>query len=414
MKEKVIKILIFIILFNYIFTQFSFANTGGTGNSTEYNLSEEEFNQANDDGTSTGHDGNKYSNDFASTDSTAGAISGVFAKIFCSLAAALGKVINAFANEGGFINFNTNLTDSDGNKYITEDDFNFVTIEKIVFDRYYLLNANIFKDSTSLEVSKKDGTQVDSNRLPGALDNLRDEVAKWYYVMRLLALIIGLLTLIYIGIRMAMSTTGEDQGKYKKMLVGWVQSILIIVTLPYIMRLCNYLAAIFLELVSNIREGLIKNGGDSFENTIIEMVYGDLDKTGGFNLTSKVIMFSIIMWAEFKFLVMYLKRVLAVSFLTIISPLITITYSIDKAGDGRAQAFGAWFREYIMNIFIQPLHATLYLIFVFTANEIAVEVPAVGIIMLLSLTRAEKIVKTIFNMRGLVSIHTMQLFKKGK
>ena len=144
------------------------------------------------------------------------------------------------------------------------------------------------------------------------------------------------------------------------------------------------------------------------------MIYGDLDKCGGFNLISKVIVFYILMWAEFKFLLMYVKRVLVVSFLTIISPLITITYSIDKAGDGQAQAFAAWFREYIMNIFIQPLHAILYMVFLFTANEIAVEVPAVGIIFLLSLTRAEKIIKTIFNMRGLASMHTMQLFKKGK
>ena len=35
-----------------------------------------------------------------------------------------------------------------------------------------------------------------------------------------------------------------------------------------------------------------------------------------------------------------------------------------------------------------------------------------GIIFLLSLTRAEKIVKTIFDLRGLASIHTMKIFNK--
>ena len=407
MKEKVIKILIFIILFNYIFTQFAFAANEGTQDSTGFYMSEEEFNQANDDGTVTGPDNNKYNNNFASTESTAGAVSGVFAKIFCSLGAVFGKIINSFANEGGFIDFSTANDDSD-------EDFKFLTTEKIVFGKYYLLNANIFKDSDDLKVSTKDGNPIGSNGLAEALDSLRDEVAKWYYIMRLLSLIIGLVTLIYIGIRMAMSTVGQDQAKYKKMLVGWVQSILIIVLLPYIMRICNYVAGVLLDIISNIRQNLLKSGNGSFENSMIQMIYGDLDKAGGFNLTSKVIVFYILMWAEFKFLIMYVKRVFAVSFLTIISPLITITYSIDKAGDGRAQAFGAWFREYFMNIFIQPLHAILYLIFIFTANKIAVQVPAVGIIFLLSLTRAEKIVKTIFNMRGLVSMNTMRLFKKGK
>ena len=60
-----------------------------------------------------------------------------------------------------------------------------------------------------------------------------------------------------------------------------------------------------------------------------------------------------------------------------------ITYSIDKAGDGKAQAFGAWFIEYFTNIMIQPLQAILYLIFVFSANEIAQKAPIVGVIFLL-------------------------------
>ena len=39
------------------------------------------------------------------------------------------------------------------------------------------------------------------------------------------------------------------------------------------------------------------------------------------------------------FLIMYIKRMLTISFLIIIAPLITITYSIDKLGDNKSQAF---------------------------------------------------------------------------
>lgn len=135
-------------------------------------------------------------------------------------------------------------------------------------------------------------------------------------------------------------------------------------------------------------------------------------KNGGMTVAAYSIAFWLLIFTEFKFFMMYVKRFFAVSFLIVISPLITITYSIDKAGDGKAQAFSAWFKEYLTNILIQPLQAMLYLVFVFSINEIATKAPIVGIIFLLSLTRAEKIVKTIFNLRELSSISTLKLFGK--
>ena len=86
MKEKVIKILSIIILFNYIFMQIApITLAADAGDSTGFYMSEEEFDEANEDGTTKGPDGNKYNNNFAATESTAGAVSGVFAKFFCSL-----------------------------------------------------------------------------------------------------------------------------------------------------------------------------------------------------------------------------------------------------------------------------------------------------------------------------------------
>lgn len=79
---------------------------------------------------------------------------------------------------------------------------------------------------------------------------------------------------------------------------------------------------------------------------------------------------------------MYFKRFLSVGFLIIISPLITITYSIDKAGDGKAQAFGTWLREMVFNIFIQIIHAVIYIVFIFSAAEIAKQIPLLGILFL--------------------------------
>ena len=37
------------------------------------------------------------------------------------------------------------------------------------------------------------------------------------------------------------------------------------------------------------------------------------------------------------------------AFLTLIAPLVALTYPIDKMNDGQAQAFNRWMKEYIFN-----------------------------------------------------------------
>lgn len=397
MKKILISILIFIIIFNFATCNFSYA--------TEAVYTEEAFSEA-EEGKATGPNGSKVQIDQASTPSSHGAIIGILAAVVDIIPMMLNKFMDYMARQGGYVDFNTSM---DG---VTEEDFKWMTIEKIVFGNYYLLNADVFQDSTQLKVSLKPDGSVGSSGLINSLDAVRDSVNTWYAIIRIIALSLGLITLLYIGIRMAMSSVATEQAKYKKMLIAWVQSILIIALLPYIMILINYAGSLLMNIIKAIKTSLINSGDVSFETTIIELIYGNLENCGGMTLAVYSILFWILIFTQFKFFIMYIKRFLAVSFLVIISPLITITYSIDKAGDGKAQAFGEWFKEYFVNIMIQPLQAILYLIFVFSANEIAIKAPVVGIIFLLSLTRAEKIVKTIFNLRELSSISTLKIFNK--
>ncbi len=96
------------------------------------------------------------------------------------------------------------------------------------------------------------------------------------------------------------------------------------------------------------------------------------------------------------FCFIYLKRIVYMAFLTVIAPLVAITYPIDKIGDGKAQAFNMWLREYIFNLLIQPVHLILYTILVtsaikFAANNIFYAVVAIGF-----LVPAEKILRRFF------------------
>ena len=100
--------------------------------------------------------------------------------------------------------------------------------------------------------------------------------------------------------------------------------------------------------------------------------------------------------------------------LIVVSPLIIVTYSIDKAGDGKAQVFSSWLKEYSVNMLIQPLHALIYAIFVLTANGIAYRAPLVAIALLLSIGSVERMVKVVFDMKGLTTLKGVDKFlKKG-
>lgn len=86
-----------------------------------------------------------------------------------------------------------------------------ITPYKIFFNKYDLLNINIF----DLEVGGSDGF----------VHTFRENIAKWYYAMRVLACAILLVILIYVGIRMALASVAEDKAKYNKMLFDWVMRI---------------------------------------------------------------------------------------------------------------------------------------------------------------------------------------------
>lgn len=94
----------------------------------------------------------------------------------------------------------------------------------------------------------------------------------------------------------------------------------------------------------------------------------------------------------------YLKRVLYMAFLTMISPLVALTYPIDKIGDGKAQAFNMWFKEYLMNAILQPVHLILYTALVSSAASLVVQNVIYGVVAIGFLIPAEKFIKKMFRL----------------
>lgn len=282
------------------------------------------------------------------------------------------------------------------------------TIESTVFNEFGIFNINYFDFSADTYTV---GTGVDAYIADVNDTNLtiKECVAKFFVLTRLIAIAASLLVLIYVGIRMALSTIASDQAKYKSMLISWVESIALLFLMQYIISIMFGIGNIFENIAYDIRNTL---NATSFETTINDKIYGNMIGNAGWTYVLYSVVFWVLVFIQLKFFLMYLKRVITVGFLILIAPLVTITYPIDKVGDGKAQAFSVWFNELAMNIFIQPIHAFIYIVFMYTAGEIAKQSIFVGLMFLLSLTKVEKIILYLFNLKNVVSLQPVDDQKK--
>lgn len=257
-----------------------------------------------------------------------------------------------------------------------------VTIEHILFAGYQDPDGSFggidFMDVNFFNIEGSD-----------TIVSFRTAVAKWYYIMRLISASILLVILIYVGIRMALSTIASEQAKYKQMLVDWATSLALLFMLHYIMiffvsintTLVSALGgmlkgtlvtddSLLMKVVSNAQNVL---HGGKWTPTIGEYLNAQIVKdvwANGIAGFFAAIMYCIMQGQAFSYLMFYLKRMITIGFLIIIAPLITITYSIDKMGDGKAQALNAWLKEFAYNILIQPFHCVVYLAFFGAISQI--------------------------------------------
>lgn len=255
----------------------------------------------------------------------------------------------------------------------------FLTPDDLFFNRIGLTNIDFFDFSGNVS----------------AIQTIRVNVATWYYVLRILSIIILLAVLIYIGIRMAISTVASDQAKYKTMLMDWAVSFALVFFLNYIIM--------FTIEANNALVGLLEG---PVRTKIGEGVVKELAIRSAIGIKATVawgslIVYSMLIGMTTAFLFSYVKRMLTIGFLIIISPLITITYSIDKAGDGRAQALNTWLKEFMFTVLIQPFHCIIYIVFISSAMDLlktdsSLPKMVLAILCMSFIWKAEKIIKEIF------------------
>lgn len=323
------------------------------------------------------------------------------------------------------------------------------------------------------------GTSAPTGELKSPANELKTYIAGWYKTLRNLALVILLSILVYVGIRIMLSSVASDKAKYKQMLGDWVVAVCLLFLMHYIMSFSIYIvneltdmivsiqadgskknevlnqisgnltvdqeknlgAAVDILLldgttnndmadrVKNAYDTLAKSGSDRtryadfffqdaqlsqraddknnakvliwpvsnfMEEARVKYQLHRIDGTDNISMYGYGLIYVILVIYTIIFLFTYMKRVVYMAFLTVIAPLVAVTYPIDKMNDGKAQAFNMWFKEYIFNLLIQPLHLIMYSVLIGSAMSFATENLVYVVMALGFFVPAEKLLRRFF------------------
>ncbi len=264
----------------------------------------------------------------------------------------------------------------------------YFTIYDLVIGNYEFFNLNFSKMDT---IVKENNTAM--------IEKINVKVLKFYMVLRNLSLALCVFILLYIAIRMALSTSSENIAKYKNMLIAWFTSMLLIFFMHYIIIIISYIANWALDVIKRIAEAW------EVENIEYSIFKGDIASVTtsagtGMQLISALFMVTIFVYYQVKFLFAYIKRYCEIVFLISISPLVCSAYAIDKVGDNRAQSFSIWIKEISVRYALQIVHAITYVVFIASAGEIAKAMPVLAIFFLWGMGKADKISRKVIGLQG--------------
>ena len=232
-----------------------------------------------------------------------------------------------------------------------------ITIDDVVFNNYAPTKVDYFETLKKGEVSEiiwgKDG-------MPG----LAATVNQCYGFFNKIAIMVYMVMLVYMGIRILLSSTGKSLSQYKTLFMYWVVGVALLFLYPIVMK---YMIDINNTLVYIIQENKTvddvfpKNtlpavGTDSIEE--IDFDENPFDGTGTdymsqianeANETKSLALsfvYLILTWQLITIVIHYYKRLLIIGFLIAVFPLVAMFYAVDKIADGKSQAFDHWNKEY--------------------------------------------------------------------
>lgn len=250
-----------------------------------------------------------------------------------------------------------------------------VTMDDLIFNNYPETQISFFKGDSN--------TTDDSGS--GIVAALSGTISTWYSIFRKIAVVVYLILLVYMGVRIMLSSTGEKMAMYKKLFMYWCIGVAILFLYPYVMKYTIELNNTFVKLIENSKSTSL--GANDMKATTAQsesvdsLLVIDFDKNpfaepssdspdymatiSSRANTSKrfalALTYLLLTWQLVTLIVYYYKRVFIVALLIVIFPLVAASFAIDRIADGKSQAFNKWNKEFFLNTFIQSFHAIVYI-----------------------------------------------------
>lgn len=251
--------------------------------------------------------------------------------------------------------------------------------------------------------------------IDSAAGTLQKVVSSWYVALRNIAIVALLSILLYLGIRIVISSSSVEKATYKQALIDWLIALILVFGMHYIMSFALTMTENISEILDNVTNPLIKvpinisSQVTSWSNnfTVITNLPGYVRLVAGIANSNEntliaveyAIIYLVMIAYTIMFTIIYIKRVIYMAFLTIIAPLTAVTYPFRKKNAPGGNAFAVWLREYIVNLLIQPIHLLLYSVVIGSTMQLAVEHPIYAIVALACLIPAQKLFFEIFGIR---------------
>lgn len=285
---------------------------------------------------------------------------------------------------------------------------NDLSIDALIFDKYpktaltFFNQDNGYYEQVNPLFEKGAGGAVGLNKVFGIFQ----EIAACIYVV----------ILVYMGIRVLLISTADKRAKFKALLLDWVKGIAILFLFPYAIRyaiLLNHAIVTYIDASKTsaligtsptitAHSNMSITDAEEFEDTTgdnyMQTMYDDAKET---LRLSRAICWFIMLVQMIQFWVVYIKRLIKVTFLIAIFPLVTISYAIDKIGDGKSQAFDHWWKEFLLEVFIQSFHAINYVIVMGLVVQFAKSNWFLAIVGITYVVKGGDIIRSLFaQMRG--------------
>ncbi|MDR0979273.1 MAG: C40 family peptidase, partial [Lachnospiraceae bacterium] len=240
-----------------------------------------------------------------------------------------------------------------------------LSVEDILFNRVPILDIDFFNFSTA------GGLDIANSRISSNIFNqgttaigftegdtitpmlaIRQTIANMYVSLRYASIIIMLAVLVYVGLRMALSSVAQEKALYKKQLISWIVGFIV-------MMFIHYFMIAVLSLNTTVISWFSTNDTlTALYDTVRAYAY-EIPASKGWGGT---IVYVFLVYYLIKLLFFYFKRFFAVIVLTVMAPILGIAYAVEKM-KGKNKSLKSWMKEYTYNVIIQTVHIIIYLVF---------------------------------------------------